>query len=225
MSDLDDFLEQEPVEAEPEVEQAPDVEAEAEPETAEQEEAPAAPEEPPKQSEPKTVPLSALMGKEAELKELKARLSELESQKKEEIDIFDDPDGYKKMVLTEAQQMALNTKFDTSEMLMRDKHEDYDKRAEQFEAMVSQDPSLFNQMVQSPHPAKFIYDHVVKTEQMKQFDSIDDYKAQIRAEIEAELEAKYAKSKPDVPPTMVNARSTSAPKPSDFNASLDDILK
>lgn len=226
--DLDNFLE-DGIEAEPEQQTEVVAEVEAdEPETVETEEAPTASIEETKEPAPETVPLSALMGIKSENKELKAQLEALkaQAQPKEEIDIFDNPDGFKNEVLTTAQQMALNAKFEMSEMLVRDKHDDYDQKAEQFEQMVKADPSLYYQMIQSPNPAKYVYDHVSKVEKMSQFENIDAYESamreKIRAEIMAEFETKPANK---VPPSMVDVRSTSAPKASDMSVSLDDILK
>jgi len=233
---LEEFLKQElaeEVEPDEVIETETDEETlEAETETAANEEAPAAPIEEPKREEekPETMPMSAFMGIKSENKELKAQLQTLQQQSKpkEDVDIFEEPEKFKNNVISEAQQIALNSRFETSEMIMQDKHSDYDEKAEKFEQIVAKDPSLYNQLITSKNPAKFIYDHVVKTEKMSKFDNIEDHEAAIRAEerekVLAEIAASNEGKKAEVPPSMVDVRSSTATKATKPGNFLDEIF-
>jgi len=235
---LEEFLNEElgeEIDEETTEEVATEEEETPETETVEEEgEAPTAPEDDAKTEDkaPETIPMSAFMGQKKEMQELKAQLHALQKpqEKEEEIDVFEDPEKFEKNVLTKAENVALNNKFDMSEMLMQDKHEDYDEKADKFEAMVKETPSLFNNMIAAKNPAKFIYDHVVKTEKMQKFDNVEDHEASIRADerakLLAEIEANNKSGKPvkEVPPSMVDVRSDLAPKVEDQVDSLDAIL-
>jgi len=232
---LEEFLEQEISEEtieEVAEEVTTEIEETPQPETVENEEAPTASiEETNREDEkPETIAMSAFMGVKSENKELKERIANLQQQPKpkEDVDIFEEPEKFKNNVITEAQQIALNSRFETSEMIMQDKHGDYDEKADKFEQMVKNNAPLYNQLISSKNPAKFIYDHVVKTEKMNQFDNIEDHETAIRAEERAKVLAEIAESnkgeKSEVPPSMVDVRSSTATKAAASSNLLDEIF-
>jgi len=229
---LEEFLNEElgeEIDEETTEEVATEEEETPETETVEEEgEAPTAPEDDAKTEDkaPETIAMSAFMGLKRENQELKQQNNALKQpENKEDVDIFEDPEKFKNNVITEAQQIALNSRFETSEMIMQDKHDDYDAKAVKFEQMVEKDPSLYNQLVTKRNPAKFIYDTVVKTEKLSKVDNIDAYESEI-AELKAKLAEVEKGNKPveEVPPSMVDVRSDLAPKVEDQVDSLDAIL-
>lgn len=173
--------------------------------------------------EDKVVPLSEHVKLRESRREARARVEELERENaylrgqattqtpkadpQESVDRFlDDPYA----VLDERDaKRDWNQKVATSQMLMRDKHEDYDEMEAEFRRMAAADPSLGAALRASSHPAKFAYDTAKR--HLKPPKSEEE----LRKEIEAELEKKYREKAADeavgsVPKTQAGASGAGA---------------
>jgi len=216
--EIDNFLEDEPV-----VEDEAQAETEtAETETVETGEAPTAPEE--NSEDSKTVPISALMGVKDDLKRTKAELEEYKRQTasqsapREKQDFFDNPDE----ILAQHERRVLNN---TSEMLARSKYGDYDDKVTRFAEMVNENPALLAQMNSSSNPAEYVYQVATKDLQLQEVGSLEEYKAKLEADYQERIKAFEAKAKgEELPPSMVDVRSSATPVKGDEVDTLDSIL-
>jgi hypothetical protein len=201
-------------------------------ETGEEEAAPAQEAEPesvtPTQEEQR-VPIAALKDERQKRQELERQLSEVHNylaqlqapqQQQQQIpDMFEDPDGFKahlaeqiRAQLTQELQPAIQhgqtlTRAEVSEMLARQKYEDYDATVEVFKEAMATNPFLLTQLQQAPDPATFAYNAGKQWQQAKSFGteapiSREQIEAEIRDKIMAELNLR-----PTAPSTIAGERS------------------
>lgn len=173
---------------------------------------------------------------ERELAEIKARLNPDAAPKQPaRPDIFEDQDGAFKHLESTLETRMIVSKVELSQELMREKHADYDEMEEQFVDLVKADPSLIQKMRAAALPAKFVYDHVKKHQQLQEMQDVDGYKAKVKAELRAELLAELeaeraaeeeaetpATPRTPHPPQLVNRRS--ADKQPVGHESLEEIF-
>jgi hypothetical protein len=90
-------------------------------------------------------------------------------------------------------QALFNQKWDISEAITREAHEDYDDKVEVFKEMMKGDPGLYNRMIQQPLPAKWLYKQASEYQQMQKFREIGDpakYEAELTERIREQERAK-----------------------------------
>ena len=112
--------------------------------------------------------------------------------------------------LAAMQQQIVNERFNTSEMLVRDKHADLDEVIEQFKAAAAQNPALVAQMHAHPHPWKFAYD---EGKRLKFAAEIGNDPEAYRKKVEAEIRAQLTQSQQPaarLPGSLADARSAGA---------------
>jgi len=189
-----------------------------------EEEAPTAPEDEakPEDKTPETMPMSAFMGIKSENKELKQQLENLKNstpqQPKEEPDFFENPDE----TLAQHRQQIRN---ETSELIARDKYDDFEEKAQRFGEMLQENPALLAQMNTQYNPAEFVYQTATKDMQLQEIGSIEDYKAKLDAEYAEKIKAFETKANTaEIPPSMVDVRSTAGSKAPVSNNLLDEIF-
>jgi len=159
---------------------------------------------------PETVPVAALKAEREKRQALEAQLRALQEQqrpvqeppKEDEFAIFDDP----RAVLERQKQEVI---LQTSAMIARAKHEDFDEKATTFfQEMAQQNPALVDAMLRDQNPAEFVYREAKKYNDMREFSDPETYKAKLRAELEQQIRAELsAQSKPHVPPDLASLRS------------------
>jgi hypothetical protein len=110
------------------------------------------------------------------------------------------------------QQQILNERFNTSEMLVREKFADVDEVIGTFKEAVARNPALAAQMHASPHPWKFAYE---EGKRLKFASEIGNdpaaYRERVKAEVLAELQKASPQSQqpaaPAIPQSLAGARS------------------
>ena len=139
---------------------------------------------------------------EEEAKQLRERMSERPQEPQQP----QDP-------LVSLQQQMVNERFNTSEMLARDKYADLDEAVEQFVTAAKQNPALSAQMNAHPHPWKFAYD---EGKRLKFAAEIGNDPVAYRAKLEAEIRASLQTAEPaapaaaSIPQSLAGARSAGA---------------
>jgi hypothetical protein len=238
MDDMEDFLKGEIVEPTAEVAETPPgpVEAEAveaEPVKAEQPRGPdgkflpkgETPEAPAQVASPATeepkLEHPALIGErrrrqeaEQRAKELEAQLQQFQNPPQPAPDMFENPEGWQghfgqQVVGTAVQQATINSKLEMSEMLARDKFDDFDEMKTKFMELAEQNPVLAQQALGDPHPWRKAYQIAKTATTMQEVGATDvgSLRAEIEARVRAELEAKQPAPPPPIPDTLATAQS------------------
>lgn len=118
------------------------------------------------------------------------------------------------------EQQMVNERFNTSEMLMRDKHADLDEVVDTFSQAAKQNPALLAQLQMARHPWEFAYKEGKRLQAMAELgDDPSAYEAKIRAKIMAELQSQpvqAAASAPPIPQSLASARSSATRTASSF---------
>ncbi len=225
----------EPLDVVEEVE-TPEVVEEAEPVTAERprgpdgkfipketgvvEEAPAVP---PTTNQLPQAEYAALRDERQKRQQLEERLRQFEEhyasqqapvQQKPAPDMFDDPDGFKAHLREEilrdlqpmVQQGGTLTRAEVSEMLARQKHEDYDATIEIFKEAMETNPFLLTQLQQAGDPATFAYNAAKQYEAAKQYGGVQPTREQIEAELREKIMSEIG-LKPKAPSSFAGDRS------------------
>jgi hypothetical protein len=114
------------------------------------------------------------------------------------------------------QQQIVNERFNTSEMLVREKFQDVDDVIGTFKEAAAANPALIAQMHAHPHPWKFAYEEGKRLRFAAEIGNDPEaYRKKLRAEIEAELKAQGAPQSqqpgaPALPQSLAGARSAGA---------------
>lgn len=168
---------------------------------------------------------------EQRIAELEAKLNpDAAPQQPARPDVFEDQEGAFGYLQQQFDQRLVVDRINLSREMMIDKHDDYEEIESAFVDLAKADASLVAKMRAAPLPAKFVYEHVKKHQQMQEMQDVDGYRAKVEAEVRAkilaEMEAEGSTGKAPAPaphpPQLVNRRSASnAPV---AHESLEDIL-
>ncbi len=201
--------------AEPPVEEA---KAEGEPPEAEPDSTP----EPEKKDEPWHI--TAVMDErekrqkaQKELDELRKELESLKGDKAEKPSVFENEEGFRNDLLSEAQENWLNDRLNMSQALAEREY-GKDKVAESietFRTLAQDNPDLRTKFSTAALPFHELMDIVSKHNELKAMENVDDYRAKIRAEerakLEEEMKAKLAaesQKRDAITPSLASARSS-----------------
>lgn len=106
-------------------------------------------------------------------------------------------------------------RIQTSEIVARSKYKDFDEAVESFSKIVEDTPGMFQQWVQSPDPAEFVYKTYRSEKMQREYGDPgkmrEQLRQEVRAEIEAELKAKADKltqEKEAIPGSLSEVRGT-----------------
>jgi len=228
MDDIDNILNGET--AEPTVETA-EVEA-PEAETLEEPKQPRGPDgkfapkgetDAPPASNEDRVPIAAIHDERRKRQELEKRVAEYEAKLQQlqnppqpAPDMFENPEGWqghfgKQIQQTAVQEASFNSLLNTSEMLCRDKYDDFEDAKGRFMELAEANPVLAQQALSDPHPWRKAYQIVKNHEKMESLGATDAtslearLREQIRAELEAELKAQPAQAA--IPTSLAGAQS------------------
>lgn len=193
----------------------------------------------PPASDDDRVPVGAIQDERRKRQELERRIADYEDRLNKLAnppqpqapppEMFDDPEGWQNhfggQIRDEAtQQASLNAKLDTSEMLARDKYDDFEDMKASFLELAKDNPTLAQQALTDPHPWRKAY-QIAKTHSTMQevgATDVDSLRASIRAEIEAEMKAAPAA---EIPQSLASAQSgRAASATTGAPPSLQDIL-
>jgi hypothetical protein len=168
---------------------------------------------PPAASTERHVPLEALEAERKgrqDWKEKAIRFEEEAKQLREQMQRAQ-PGGQQQQPqdpLQTLQQQILNERFNTSEMLVREKFADVDEVIGAFKEAAARNPALTAAMYASPHPWKFAYD---EGKRMRFAAEIGNDPAAYRKKLEDEIRAELSKSQqpaaPALPQSLAGARS------------------
>ena len=164
---------------------------------------------------------------ERENAELKAKL---QPKEEDDVDLFADPDKFKKSVDDKINNATLSTKISLSREFIMDSKPDYVEKEAKFVEMATADRSLVTKMNQSSNPAKFAYETASKQiayeAKLKLVDEIGDpeaYKAKLKQEILDELKSVQPAKKPAKRvPSLATASATSGATKA--TTSLEDLV-
>ena len=127
---------------------------------------------------------------------------------------WEDPEGNLSAFEKRLQEELIRGRIQTSEIVARQRHQDFDEAVEEFSKLVEDTPGLFQQWVSAPDPAEFAYK--AGRNHKLYGGGVDDLRkrieTEIRAKIETELKEKaeqLAKEKGSIPPSLSEARGTS----------------
>ena len=113
------------------------------------------------------------------------------------VDFWEDPHGYMSQQFNQFGQSLIQQfearqnelRIDASEQAAKAKYPDYSEAFSAFENAVRANPRLAAEMAQAADPAEFAYSRGKTALALQNVGSLDDLKAQIRAELEAEARA------------------------------------
>lgn len=153
---------------------------------------------------------------ERERDELRAQLQQLQNPPQPAPDMFENPEGWQnhfggQIRQQASQEASFNSLLNTSEMLCRDKYDDFDEAKTKFMELAEANPVLAQQALGDPHPWRKAYTLVKNREKMEALGATDAVtlearlREQIRAEIEAELKTQPAQAA--IPNSLATAQS------------------
>lgn len=235
--------------------------AQAEPEAPKKDQAAAAPKEPEKPAAPLATPpaqqqdltdkekafLRGLQEERGKRQELERRLAAMEGGKapgapgEPKKGFWDDPEGMLAKHRQEVEQVGVNTRLSTAEMIARSRYPDFDEKLQVFQQdLMAAGPNqgaLAAQWLGSPDPAQFVYTYGKNKLEMQQVGNLDalrakiekDTEARVRAKVEAEFKEKneaLERARAALPGSLSDARSSGVNKPVWGGPTpLEDVLK
>lgn len=145
-------------------------------------------------------PLKAIRN---ENQELKARLAAIEAMQTRQqpqpppVDFWDDPQTFMdsrlnqlgEQLLQQWEQKQQIQRLNASEEAAKARHADYNEAYVAFEQAVQLNPRLAYELAQAPDPGEFAYQRGKTALEIQRVGSIDELRAQVRAELEAEARA------------------------------------
>ena len=170
---------------------------------------------------------------ERELETLRAQFQQLSNPPAPAPDMFENPEGWQghfgqQVTQSAVSHASMNATLNTSEMLCRDKFDDFDDMKALFLDLAKENPTLAQQALNDGHPWRKAYQLAKNHAKMQTLGAVDvtELEAKLRAEIEAELKA--AKPAPvELPTSLASAQSGSGPSVQQQTGytSLEDILR
>ncbi|WP_299083805.1 hypothetical protein [uncultured Paraglaciecola sp.] len=225
MSELETFLDDDPVE-EPKVETAEETTEQSA--TTEESTAELAPEKEPDVSPAETqsedkIPIAALLDerekRQAAQRELEQLRKQVQPKEDKTPDVLDDQEGFVKTIRNDVQQAIINERANISEHHARQKHDDFDTRWVEVERFIAE-KGLGNDVVNHVDPyghAFKLYDDHLEMQRLKDPGHMEKIRAELREELRAEIlsekgeiDAKAdakAKLEATLTPSLANQRS------------------
>ncbi len=138
--------------------------------------------------------MSAMMDERSKRQALEAQIKTMQADQVEKPDAFVNPDEAIQFGNDELRNDFNNKFLNMSESQARSRHgDDFDTMKDLFfNEMAIDNPALAQQAQNAPDPFEFIYQQAKTHNEFKGINSMDDYKAKVKAELRVELEAEYA---------------------------------
>lgn len=171
---------------------------------------------------------------EQEFNEFRARASPPAPKPQEPAKtFFDDPDGFLAERDRRVELGMMQNKADTSEMIARSQHQDYDEVFKVFAEVAKTTPGLVAQAFAAPHPAEFAYRVGKNYKEIQAAGSIDAMREKIEKETRLKLEQEYKekeerllKERASIPGSLTDARGSVTTRPVWTGPTpMDTILK
>jgi hypothetical protein len=159
---------------------------------------------------------------EARIAALEAQLQQFQQAQQQQPpppapDLWEDTPGWQQHVTQEignnaAQFAAMNARLDTSEMLARDKFDDFDEVKAKFLELAQSNPMLVEEAKADAHPWRKAYQIAKNHERMQSLGAVDvtSLEAKLREQIKAELMAEAQNKLPSAPPSISGDRSVAS---------------
>jgi len=175
---------------------------------------------------------AALLAERRKRQELEQRLAAKPEEPK--ADFWEDPEARLAQTEQKFQQQLINQKLDMSEAFARDKYADFGDKIVIFEAMVQENPALYQQMLAQANPADFAYRTATNQQKLQEMGDPTAYEQKLREKITAEIEAKYAtkgaaehQKRAELPGTLATVSGAGGATAQTWSGptSLDDLLR
>ena len=172
---------------------------------------------------------------EQRLKELEARQQGATGEAPKTF--WDDPEAALKRQQDETRQAIMTSRLNTSEMIARSRHNDFDEKLEIFRELAMTTPGLAQQMLASQDPAEFTYRTAANHKALQEAGGLDAMREKIKKETELEVRARLeeelkvkaealAKERAALPGSLTDSPSKGVNKPVWGGPTpMDDILK
>lgn len=173
--------------------------------------------------------------------ELERRLAEKEATAQqpqgEKKTFWDDPEAalasFQTQLQNQTQKVAVETRLQTTELLARQRYNDFDEKVQGFSELMETTPGLYQQWISSPDPAEFAYKTAKTHMELKRVGDIDNLRSVIETELRAKLEKEFLekerarKQEIESLPRSLSDVGTGQPSRPVWNGPppLDDILK
>lgn len=166
---------------------------------------------------------TAYLDEKRKRQELEKKLEEKSKPKADEVDLFADPDGFKKSIKDEIQQENFKTKVNLSREFMLEAKPDYEEKEAKFFEMAQADPALVTKMKNHSNPAKFAYETASKQQALDEIGDPAAYKERLKKEILEEL--KNSEENPDKAekPQTDDAPSLATASAAKSNTSISEL--
>lgn len=168
---------------------------------------------------------------EQRIAQLEAQLQQLSNPPAPPPDMFENPEGWQshfggQIASSAVNQASMNATLNTSEMLARDKFDDFDDMKALFLDLAKENPTLVQQALNDGHPWRKAYQLAKNHEKMTSLGAVDvtDLEAKIRAEIEAKI-ATEQRQPVAIPQSLAGAGGVPGAAAPYKPPSLDDILR
>lgn len=165
---------------------------------------------------------------EAELARVRAKVREQEPEKKP--DLWENSEEWEKALESKLDGKIQSTRLGLSESFARDQYgeAEYNAKLDAFKGLVERTPSLIQDMLDAPNPAKFMYETASKHLMLEQVGDLDAYREKVRAEAIAEAEAKIRKEYEEkigkaLPDSLSSSRAAGA-QASVGDETLEDVI-
>lgn len=151
---------------------------------------------------------------EARIAALEQQLQQLTNPPQPAPSIWEDEKGFAEHLSGQIRQQSVqeasfNSLLNTSEMLCRDKYDDFEDAKAKFMELAEGNPVLAQQALSDPHPWRKAYQIVKNHEKMESLGATDtaSLEAKLREQIRAELEAELkARPQVEIPNSLATAQ-------------------
>jgi hypothetical protein len=173
---------------------------------------------------------TAYLDEKRKRQELEERLAALEKPKaKEDVDLFADPEGFKKSLRDEMKTEAFSIRAGISRDLLMETKPDYEAKEAKFLEMAKADPSLAEKLKTHANPAKFAYETAAKQIALDEIGDPVAYREKLKQELLAELNGSKPADKPakqpiEKAPSLATA-SAAGSNTSVVKKSLEDMFE
>ena len=150
---------------------------------------------------------------------------------------WEDPEGHLNAIKEQNNQVALQTKLQTAEMIARSRYQDFDQEVAVFREMAQTVPGLAQQCFSAPDPAEFAYRTGKFHRELKEAGGLAQLRTKIEAETRAKVETEFkakeearqaemARQRAALPGSLSDVRGAAAPKRMEYTGPmpLDVIL-
>lgn len=150
---------------------------------------------------------------ETELEALKQQFQQLQQPKEPPApppSVWEDEQAWGQHLTGQAvTEASFNAQLNTSEMLCRDRFDDFDDKKAKFLEMAKANPVIVQQALADPHPWRRAYQIVTNAARLEELGAtdLDTLKAKMREEVLAELQQEQTPVQPQIPPSLTNERN------------------